>query len=63
MTAKDTEMDAMIAEMDLSQFSTPSSSQIEVLVVEPAGFGQELDQSDADVGAKKYCEFSELWWP
>ena len=50
LTDEDTEMDAMIAEMDLSQFSTPGSSQIEVLMVEPADFGQELDQSDAYAG-------------
>ena len=51
-------MDLMIAEIDFSQFSSPSSSQIEVLMVEPAEFGQELDQSDADGGAKKHCKFS-----
>ena len=63
MTAKDTEMEPMIAEIDFSQFSTPTSSQTEVLMVEPEDFGQELYQSDADVGANKYCEFLESLWP
>ena len=56
-------MDLMIAEIDFSQFSSPSSSQIEVLMVEPAEFGRELDQFDADVSASKHCGFSESWWP
>ena len=63
MTNKDTKMDLMIADMDLLQFLSPSSSHIKVLMVEPEEFGQELDQSDADGGAKKHCKFSSLWWP
>ena len=32
-------------------------------MVEPAEFGRELDQFDADVSASKHCGFSESWWP
>ena len=48
----------IIAEMDLSYLLTTTSIQIEVLMVEPAEFVHELDQYDADVGAKKHCVFS-----
>ena len=57
MTDEDTNTEKMIAEMDLLQLSTPSRIQIEVLMVEPTELGQELDQSDADVGAKKHWIF------
>ena len=55
MTEEDTEMDAMIAETDLSQLSSANGWTCRVW--------PRIRSIWSNVSASKHCGFSESWWP